>query len=391
MAPSLADKQISKSKYKSVDRTFRGQTDAEQPDVLHQDNRRMIKIAYFTFDDVRFPSPVVRVLAPNELLRPTVDLMDAHIVFGDRIHENPTVLNDADIILVQRGFPRRATRRACDLILSSGKPVIYETDDALQFVPAHHNKPIYNDDVGPTVEKFVTHVDLVTVSTPALAEIFRPLARRVVVVPNYLSPQLWREEIATRKTARQNRVRVGFVGSKNHDRDFAMVVPLLKETLAKFPDSEVISFGGISNGLEGLGRFSVIPPHYDYIEYSRRLAATEIDIALCPLEPSQFNRCKSNIKFLEFGFLGIPGVFADLEPYRQSVIPGVTGFLCDADLASWRDALFALIENADLRGKIGKAARDTVRSSWMLEDHVNQWLCAYELAIRSRSTPYKTD
>jgi glycosyltransferase involved in cell wall biosynthesis len=352
--------------------------------------RKMIKIAYFSLDDVALPSPVIRVIAPNELLRPTVALLGGHIVSNNRVLQDPAAIGDADIILVQRGFPRHATRRTCDLILSSGKPVIYETDDALQFVPAHHKKPIYNDDVGPTVEKFVGRADLVTVSTPALAEIFQPLTRQVVVLPNYLSPNLWGEEIVSRKTTSQNRVRIGFVGSKNHDRDFATLVPLLKEALAKYPDVEVISFGGISGGLEGLARFSVIPPHYDYVRHPKRLATTEIDIAICPLEPSEFNRCKSNIKFLEFGFLAIPGVFADLEPYRQSVVHGVTGFLCDTDLASWRDALFNLIEDADLRGKIGTAARKAVRSSWMLHEHNNQWPRAYDLAIKSHRFKDKT-
>ena len=115
---------------------------------------------------------------------------------------------------------------------------------------------------------------------------------------------------------------------------------------------------GISGGFKGRARFSTIPPLYDYVSHPRRLAAAGIDIAVVPLTPSRFNRSKSNIKFLEFGFAGRAGAFAAFEPYRD-VVDGQTGFLCDERPAAWRTALFSLIEDAGLRQRMGQAARDS--------------------------------
>ena len=343
----------------------------------------MIKIAYFSLDDTRLPSPVMRVLAPNSLLRSQVELLNAYTMVDGLGQGHPQALRDADVVLVQRGFPRRTTKPVCDAILSSGKPIIYETDDAIQHLPKHHNKPFYDDDVGPAVEAFARQASLVTVATAPLMVLFSPLARQVAILPNYLSPDLWTDDLVGEGAGAHGKVRIGFVGSMNHDRDFATLVPLLREALSKYENVELVSYGGLSAGLEDCPRFSTIPAHYVYAEHPRRLAAAGIDIAIAPLTPSRFNRCKSNIKFLEFGFLGIPGVFAALEPYRSSVRHGETGFLCDERPSSWREALFSLIEDANLRRRVGVAAREVVRSSWMLDAHAEQWLRAYDLAMKA--------
>jgi glycosyltransferase involved in cell wall biosynthesis len=266
----------------------------------------------------------------------------------------------------------------------SGKPIIYETDDALQYLPAHHDAPNYRREVGGAIERFVKHADVVTVSTDFLAAMFRPIARRVVVLPNYLSSHLWTDDLGAADGAQRESVRIGFVGSMNHDRDFATLAPVLREALAKYPNVHVVSYGGISSGMENCQRFSVISADYNYAAHPRRLAQAEIDIAIAPLTPSRWNRCKSNVKFLEFGFLGIPGIFSDLEPYRDSVIHGRTGFLCDERQSSWRDALFTLIEDEELRRRVGRAAEDTVHTSWMLQPNVGQWLRAFETAIKAK-------
>lgn len=337
----------------------------------------MLTIAYFTLDDIRFPCPSIRVLSPARALGEDVRLLPACVVVDGGVREDPGALTAADVVLVQRGFPRKSTVQVLAAIVASGKPIIFEIDDALNILPAHHNKPIYKSDVGPAIERFCRQASLVTVSTPMLASFYSRFAKRVTVVPNYLDPDLWNDSLPV--PAEHDLVRIGFVGSANHGKDFATLVPLLREMLERFPNVEVVSYGGVTCEFAGDPRFSVIPPDYLYEQHPRRLAAVGIDIAVAPLVGSRFNRCKSNIKFLEFGFLGIPGVYADLEPYRSSVVHGETGFLCGEDTGSWRHALTSLIEVPGLRHRIGGKARAVVRGSWMLDQHKEEWLRAYRM------------
>jgi len=42
-----------------------------------------------------------------------------------------------------------------------------------------------------------------------------------------------------------------------------------------------------------------------------------IDVALAPLEKTEFNRCKSNLKALEAGHMGCAFICEDAEPYHE--------------------------------------------------------------------------
>src|SRR5262249_58233502 len=60
----------------------------------------------------------------------------------------------------------------------------------------------------------------------------------------------------------------------------------------------------------------------EYLSFLRGL-----DVGLAPLLPSDFNRARSDLKYLEYAAHGVAGVYADLEPFRGSVRDGETGLL----------------------------------------------------------------
>ena len=51
------------------------------------------------------------------------------------------------------------------------------------------------------------------------------------------------------------------------------------------------------------------------------------DVAIAPLEDDAFTRGKSDLKYLDYAALGIPGVFSDVRPYRDTVRHRETGLL----------------------------------------------------------------
>ena len=94
--------------------------------------------------------------------------------------------------------------------------------------------------------------------------------------------------------------------------------------------------------------------------------AAGIDIAIVPLENNHFNRCKSNIKWLEYSACGIPGVYSDILPYNSCVTQGETGILVGSSTGEWIDALKVLISQEELRKTIGKAAQKEVITNYSL-------------------------
>ena len=54
-----------------------------------------------------------------------------------------------------------------------------------------------------------------------------------------------------------------------------------------------------------------------YFDYIRLLKNLNIDIGIALLQDNNFNKCKSNIKALEYTALDIPGIYSNITPYSN--------------------------------------------------------------------------
>src|SRR5262249_27262790 len=109
------------------------------------------------------------------------------------------------------------------------------------------------------------------------------------------------------------------------------------------------------------------------------------DILIAPLCDNQFNRCKSALKFLEYGWLGAPGVYSRIVTYERVVEDGVNGLLANGP-EEWEAALVRLIEDPALRARLGTAARATVDACWRLSRHAHEWPETYRKARHATAT-----
>jgi hypothetical protein len=104
----------------------------------------------------------------------------------------------------------------------------------------------------------------------------------------------------------------------------------------------------------------VIRDYRKFVSFARDLA---IDVGIAPLTDNPFNRCKSDVKFQEYSALGIPAVYSDLPPYRDSVHHGINGYRA-ANTAEWVHNLNLLVESPDLRGHIRATAAQQLLARW---------------------------
>jgi hypothetical protein len=80
-----------------------------------------------------------------------------------------------------------------------------------------------------------------------------------------------------------------------------------------------------------------------YPAYRILLDAIEPDLGLVPLATDHFSRFKSVVKYAEFGFHGIAGVYSRTEPYLGFIEEGVDGWLSPNSPAEWRAAMTAVL------------------------------------------------
>jgi tetratricopeptide (TPR) repeat protein len=114
----------------------------------------------------------------------------------------------------------------------------------------------------------------------------------------------------------------------------------------------------------------------DYLRFLRGL-----DIGLAPLLPTGYNRCRSDVKFLEYASQGVAGIYTDLEPYRGDVVPEQTGLLYRTE-AELLQALDRLAGDAELRLRIRRQAHAHVAQHRRLEKHIGQRLAFYRELLK---------
>ena len=91
------------------------------------------------------------------------------------------------------------------------------------------------------------------------------------------------------------------------------------------------------------------------------LARGDIGISWLPDHPWSLGKC--GLKVLQYMAAGLPVVANSVGIHRSLVVHGETGFLAD-DPVAWREAVAALAHSADLRRRMGAAARARVEREW---------------------------
>ena len=262
-------------------------------------------------------------------------------------------------------------------------PVIYQIDDDLLAVPkelgerkhAYHNAP----DRLAAVNSLLVGADLVYASTERLRE--RLLARNpelpVIAGPINCSGRVIRKP-------RPGPARVfGYMASTDHLPNLIMVLPAIIETLDRHPQLSFELFGSIPVPSE-LARFGArvrsIPAVLNYDKFLESLADRDWDMGICPLVRSDFNRCKSNNKWVEYTSLGIAVIASGAMIYDECCA-GDCGLLA-FDLEGWREALERLVSNADDRMAMAERAQQKLVMEFGPAQHRQQLLSIVEMARR---------
>jgi glycosyltransferase involved in cell wall biosynthesis len=298
---------------------------------------------------------------------------------GDDGHPPSVTLADLaghDVIVAQRwnkhdglGVWRRARTPYSRLV--------FELDDDLWHITAEnwHAFQLYGrPDIRDAVEHSAQTADLITVSTPPLAEVLREVAGhdRVAVLPNCVPD--WALELPR---PRRERPRVGWQGGASHGIDIGEAAAPVRRFLQRFPgwDLQLNGQDYRETFAAPAGRMFHVPWIHVFRRPEAYFASIDFDIGLCPLYPTRFARSKSWLKPLEYAARGIPSVASDIEPYRALITHGENGFLVRRD-HEWLLYLSMLARDEVLREKMGAAAREMARQH-VISSGADAWEQAY--------------
>lgn len=322
------------------------------------------------------------------LLRPFT-----HPTLSDHLRvtsEDTTLAEGTDVVIVERGWRANATlESAADLvrrIRQSGAKYIYTLDDNL--LDLHMDEPwreFSTDMKRNIVRYFVRYADCVVVSTKPLKQRLAGLNSNIRVIPNALDERLFfsdAQEPWMARCARSDKIVIGYMGTHSHLEDLMMILEPLRTVLREHTNRVEFQMVGISADPRVCECFDSLPfralstdgNHFytDFVPWAK--ANLQWDIALAPLADREFNRSKSDIKYLDYALLGIPGIYSRVDAYMESVEHGNTGWLCCNVQKSWYEALVGLLSNQELRVRLAQGAFRRVSETRLLSHCTNEWL-----------------
>lgn len=232
------------------------------------------------------------------------------------------------------------------------------------------------DFMGLPKDEWISVSDGCAVTTPFLAEIIRSRHpdKPIGVVPNLADLSRW----ALQKCEPSVSIKIAYGGSRSHAGELDFIRPVFSELKRLYGDRIRLSlWGGFDFPPELQGQLF----HRDWFrsapEYFKALSQYRPDIFLCPLIPSEFNSCRSPIKWMEGSLAGASCVLSDHLPYSGVVEEGVTGKVVPQhSVECWVEMVSHLIDHPHKIVELNTEARRRVKSdhSWQSEKARQPWI-----------------
>lgn len=317
------------------------------------------------------PSAVLGVHTVFEALAEKTGLCELRT--GSSVSPSTRDVAWADSLVLVRGASP-AERRLLIESRRLGKRVATYLDDDLERVPGTARSGYFftSDEVRRNVAFIVAEADDVLVCSDRLGEELRRRHGRPAL--RVLQPRPARLSGETAPRPHDSPLRIGFLGSVDHA---PYIDELLGDVLRQVKREHGRNVDFVFCGAEprvaadvGARRFGFEP---DFASWRRRALDLRVAVGLAPLPEGDFQRFKYWNKYLEYGSLGIAGVYSDVPPHADVVRNGATGILCANEPAAWQAALDRLVAEPALRQRIGHAAYLDVEARFAVGALVPHW------------------
>jgi glycosyltransferase involved in cell wall biosynthesis len=254
------------------------------------------------------------------------------------------------------------------------KRIVVDADDALEITDDNPHKAEHEMTNASEVIKITMQIaDLITTTTPYLAEKLRKYNDNVVVLPNYIDLERW--DLPKYQNT-SDKIRIGWAGSITHINDLKLVVNPLKRLCKEFKNLQLVFVGDPRVGelFDGCPVENMVGVPFEV--WPAKLHSLRLDIGIAPLADTEFNKCKSNIKWQEYSVAKIPGVYSNTVYQLRGIEPRYALIAYTED--HWYQCLRNLIVSQALREDIGTATYSRVTQRFSLAKHIDKWIEAYE-------------
>ncbi|KKP81539.1 MAG: hypothetical protein UR84_C0023G0009 [candidate division WS6 bacterium GW2011_GWD1_35_594] len=223
----------------------------------------------------------------------------------------------------------------------------------------------------------VQESDAVICSTDYLGRSIKAINQNYHVYPNCINYDIWK---AKRKRNNTKNIRIGYVAGGAHDEDLLIAYRAMLPVMDSNPNVRfVIRYGGFRPDWLQHKQIDFQHVNWGIDIYPQELANLRLDIGLAPLRDTEFNRCKSNLKWIEMSSLGIPVVASNVEPFNKT-----NGYirLSDNNIENFTNRIY---DSADsLVFKDGKRLQNENKKNYNIKKEVERLLEFFEVNLRKK-------
>lgn len=291
-------------------------------------------------------------------------------------------MNEFDIIFICReALLTRSTVFERAFSRSRAK-VIFDFDDSiwLQNVSDANRMWAWVKDASKT-SKLIALSDLVFAGNDYLAGYARDFNKSVVVVPTTIDT----EEYKPGRPHGTPQVCIGWSGSITTIQHFQYAIPSLRILKKKYGDR--ISIRVIGDGGYREPELGVVGQPWRKQSEIEDLGA--FDIGIMPLPDDEWARGKCGLKGLQYMGLGIPAIMSPVGVNSTIISDGENGFLATTT-EEWVQKLSRLIDDGQLRQRMGAAARRTVEDRYSVKAWQDRYLQHFDNLIGRRTSAAST-
>lgn len=262
-------------------------------------------------------------------------------------------------VVIQRKFlaPSEAT-----VLRRHARRILYDIDDAMMY----HNREVGLISRWRTQRNFEATariLDHVVAGNEYLAEMFRERGREASIIPTMLDARRY----LVKSHAETQTPRLVWIGSRSTIQYVHAFLPAFEEAARQIPGLRLMT---IANATVESSVLQV--EHVEWTEAGEAEALCRGDIGIAPTPRDEWTMGKCGFKILQYMASGLPVIASPVGANAELVSEGITGYL-PKEPGDWPGAILKLARDAEVRVKMGAAARELAVTRYTLECAADEW------------------
>ncbi len=175
-----------------------------------------------------------------------------------------------------------------------------------------------------------------------------------------------------------NELIIGWIGSHTTLPCLNQIIPALQELSKKYKFILKIVGGGRDFEIPGV---KVINEKWLLDKDVENFQS--LDIGIYPLPDNEWARAKTPFKTIQYMSVGVPTVASNVGGNMEIIQDGINGFLASTE-DEWFKKISLLIENPELRRRVGMAGRKTVEEKYSVNVNAPRYLEIFNSVYKER-------